>query len=102
MSDTTTNPEEVAARARAIIERDVDMRVEAVRLVADAAMKFDAAERLVREATTAHERAWGAALTAGWNEKELRSAGVRAPTQIASKVHRARVTPTVHKTTSEQ
>jgi len=102
MSDTTMNPEEVAARARAIIERDVDARVEAVRVVADAAIKFDAAELRVKDAAAVHERAWASAVSAGWSEKELRSAGVRAPGQIAPKVRRARVTPATQKTTTEQ
>jgi hypothetical protein len=101
MNDTT-NPEDVAARARAIIERDVDMRVEAVRVVADAAIKFDAAELRVKDATAVHERAWTAALSAGWSEKELRAAGVRAPGTIAPKVRRARSTPVTQKPNTEQ
>lgn len=75
------NPDEVAARARALIEADVTARVDVVRVVADAANKFDAAEAQFRDATAAFDTAWKAALAAGWNEKDLRETGVRAPGQ---------------------
>lgn len=87
------NPEEAAARARAIIEADVNARVDAVRQLADAANEYDAAEQRYRDASTAHERAWAAALSAGWSEKDLRATGVRAPGQGASRPRRKRTTP---------
>ncbi|AWB88114.1 hypothetical protein [Mycetocola zhujimingii] len=79
MSDVNVNPDEAAAKARQIIEADVNNRVEAVRNLADAANEADAAEQRLREATAAHERAWTAARNAGWSEKDLRATGVRAP-----------------------
>ncbi|MGC5225119.1 hypothetical protein ACPW96_21330 [Micromonospora sp. DT81.3] len=81
MTDVQLNSDEVAARARALIEADVNTRVEAVRVLADAANEADAAEQRFKEATSAHERAWTAALNAGWAERELRATGVRAPGQ---------------------
>lgn len=89
------NPEEAAARARAIIEADVNARVDAVRQLADAANEYDAAEQRYRDASTAHERAWAAALSTGWSEKDLRATGVRAPGQGSSKPRRKRTTPPV-------
>lgn len=88
MSDATVNPEDVAARARALIEADVSARVEAVRAVADAANKAEAAEARLREASSAHETAWRAAVNAGWSEKDLRATGVRAPGQPATRKRR--------------
>lgn len=79
MSDVNVNPDEAAAKARQIIEADVNNRVEAVRNLADAANEADAAEQRLREAAAAHERAWTAARNAGWTEKDLRATGVRAP-----------------------
>jgi hypothetical protein len=93
MSDVNVNPEEAADRARAIIEADVNARVEAVREVAGAANEFDTAEQQFRDASAAHEKAWGAALAAGWSEKDLRATGVRAPGQGASRSRRKRSTP---------
>lgn len=81
MTDANVNPEEAAAKARAMIEADVNARVEAVRTLADAANAFDAAEQKLKEASAAHERAWSAAVGAGWSEKDLRATGVRAPGQ---------------------
>lgn len=81
MSDASVNPEEAVAKARAMIEADVNARVDAVRKLADAANAFDAADQQLKEATAAHERAWSAAVTAGWSEKDLRATGVRTPGQ---------------------
>ena len=92
MSDVTVNSDDVAARARALIEADVSARVDAVRLVADAANEFDAAEARFRDASAGHEAAWKAAVAAGWSEKDLRATGVRAPGQAARKT-RARRAP---------
>lgn len=94
MNDANTNTEKVAARARALIEADVSTRVDAVRVVADAANAFDAAETGFREAASAHESAWKAALNAGWSEKDLRATGARAPGQTARKARAKRATAT--------
>ena len=91
MTDAIVNPEEAAARARAIIKADVEARVEAVRVVADAANEYDAAEARVKEASAAHDRSWNAALAAGWSEKDLRAAGVRAPGQTAPRSRKRRL-----------
>ena len=101
MSDSILKPEEAAARARAIIEADVDARVEAVRVVAKAVNEYDAAEARVKDATAAHERAWNAALAAGWNEKDLRAAGVRAPGQATPRARKARTSAPAAPTATE-
>lgn len=101
MSDSILKPEEAAARARAIIEADVDARVEAVRVVAKAANEYDTAEARVKDATAAHERSWNAALAAGWSEKDLRAAGVRAPGQTATRARKARTSAPATTTTPE-
>jgi hypothetical protein len=83
------NPEDVAARARALIEADVSSRVEAVRVLADAANEAEAAEVRSREALSAYETAWKAAVNAGWSEKNLRATGVRAPGQSGTRKRRS-------------
>jgi hypothetical protein len=92
MSETNVNSDDAAARARALIEADVSARVEAVRLVAESGNESDAAEARFREAAAAHENAWKAALAAGWNEKDLRATGVRAPGATPSKTRKPRGT----------
>lgn len=89
MSDTNLNPEEAAQRARQLIEADVNARVDAVRQVVAAINDADDAERRFKDATAAHERAWRAAVDAGWSEKDLRATGARAPGQT-SRPRRAR------------
>jgi hypothetical protein len=101
MSDSILNPDEAAARARAIIEADVDARVEAVRQAANAANEYDKAEARVKDAATAHERAWNAALATGWSEKDLRAAGVRAPGQTAPRARKPRARAGATTTTTE-
>lgn len=83
MSDATLDPNAAAQRAREIVEADVAARVEAVRELAVAGIAADDAERRLKEANAAHERAWAAALSAGWSEKDLRATGARAPGQGA-------------------
>ncbi|NYF18452.1 hypothetical protein HDC37_003316 [Microbacterium sp. AK009] len=92
MSDTNVNPEEAAQKARELIEADVNARVDAVRQVVAAANDADDAERQWKDATAAHERAWRAALDAGWSEKDLRATGARAPGHSA-RPRRARTAP---------
>lgn len=92
MSDTNLNPEEAAQRARKLIEADVNARVDAVRHVVAATNDADDAERRWKDTITAHERAWRAALDAGWSEKDLRATGARAPGQ-AARPRRARTAP---------
>jgi hypothetical protein len=82
MSDALVNAQDAADKARALIEADVNAKVEVVRLLAEAANTADAAELAAKDAATAHESAWNAALKAGWSEKELRATGVRAPGQV--------------------
>ena len=101
MSDAILNPDEAAARARAIIEADVDARVEAVRVAADAANEHDTAEARVKEAAAAHERSWNAALSAGWSEKDLRAAGVRAPGQSTPRARKPRAKSPTPSTTTD-
>lgn len=90
MTDAPTTPDEAAQRAREILERDVDRRVNVVAALTSAANESDAAEERAREARATHERAWSAALTAGWSEKDLRATGARAPGTASRRVRRAR------------
>ena len=92
MNDSYTTPDEAAARARAILETDVETRVEAVRFAANAAREYDAAEAHLKEAAAAYERSWSAARTAGWTERDLRAAGVRGPNQNTTRTRRPRTT----------
>ena len=96
ISDSISKPEETAARARAIIEADV----EAVRVVAKTANEYDDTEARVKDATAAHERSRNAALAAGWSEKDLRAAGVRAPGQAVPRARKARASPPTATTTT--
>lgn len=88
-------PEDAAARARAIIEVNVDTRVEAVRVLADAGKEYDIADQQLKLATLAHEHAWSATLASGWSEKDLHATGVKAPGQSAPKARKRRTTPPV-------
>jgi hypothetical protein len=93
MTDANVKPEDAAARARAIIEANVDARVETVRVLADAGNEYDAADQRLKDATAAHAHAWSAALASGWSEKDLHATGVKAPGQAAPKTRKRRSTP---------
>lgn len=104
--------DEVAVRARALIEADVSARVSAVVAIAEAAKQNDAAdarlkqtikdaEVALKESRTAHATAWKAALSAGWTEKELRATGVRAPGTSAPKVRKRPAAPALTDIPSE-
>lgn len=112
MSNANVTNDEVAVRARALIEVDVSARVNAVVAIAEAAKQNDAAdarlkqaikdaEAALKESNNAHAAAWKAALSAGWTEKELRATGVRAPGQSAPKVRKRRAAPAVTTAPSE-
>jgi hypothetical protein len=112
MSNANVTNDEVAVRARALIEADVSARVNAVVAIAEAAKQNDAAdtrlkqavkdaETALKESSSAHAAAWKAALSAGWTEKELRATGVRAPGNSAPKVRKRRTAPTATDTPSE-
>ncbi|TFD91592.1 hypothetical protein E3T61_09025 [Cryobacterium lactosi] len=112
MSDANVTNDEVAVRARALIEADVSARVNAVVAIAEAAKQNDAAnahlkqvvkdaEAALRESSNAHAAAWKAALSAGWTEKELRATGVRSPGGSAPKMRKRRDAPAVADTPSE-
>jgi hypothetical protein len=92
MTDAPATPDEAARRAREILERDVDRRVNVVAALTSAAIESDAAEERAKEARAAHERAWSAALTAGWSEKDLRATGARAPGSATRRTRRTRST----------
>jgi hypothetical protein len=112
MSNTNVTNDEVAVRARALIEADVSARVNAVVAIAEAAKQNDAAdarlkqaikdaEAALKESSNAHAAAWKAALSAGWTEKELRATGVRSPGTSAPKVRKRRAAPAVTDAPSE-
>lgn len=88
MNDTTTAAEDAARRARHLLEADTERRVEAVRVVAQSAADSDAAEHIAAEKRAAHEKAWTAAIAAGWSERDLRATGARAPGNRARSTRR--------------
>ena len=79
MTETTIDPQSTTAKARALLEADMNRRIDAVRVVAEAAAVATDYERLAVEARGAHEGAWRVAQSVGWSEKELKAAGVPAP-----------------------
>ena len=90
MSDVQLDPQKAARKARAIIEAEQNARVRTVEDLVSATNAFDAAEQAVKDAAAAHDRAWTAALGAGWTEKNLREIGARAPGQSAPRSRRRR------------
>jgi hypothetical protein len=112
MSNANVTNDDVAVRARALIEADVSARVNAVVAIAEAAKQNDAAdtrlkkaikdaETALKETNSAHAAAWKAALGAGWTEKDLRATGVRAPGNSTTKVRKRRGAPAVTDAPSE-
>lgn len=75
-------------------------RVRSVEELVAATNAFDAAEQAVKDAAGAHDKAWSAALAAGWTEKNLREIGARAPGQSAPRARKRRpaATPPVENT----
>jgi len=98
MSDVTVNPDEAVQRARQLIEAELNAKVDAVRDLVTATNDADDAERRWNDATAAHERAWQAALSAGWSEKDLRATGARGPGQ---KTRRPRAKTTSIRTSAD-
>ena len=47
-------------------------------------------EQAVKDAAAGHDKAWTAALAAGWTEKNLREIGARAPGQSAPRARKRR------------
>lgn len=90
MSDVQLDPQEAARKARAIIEAEQNARVRSVEVLVSATNAFDAAEQAVKDAAAAHDKAWSAALAAGWTEKNLREIGARAPGQSAPRARKRR------------
>lgn len=70
---------DIAATARTLLERSIDLKVTAVAAAATAAAAAEEAAAAAKDADAAHEKAWKAALTAGWSERELADIGVRGP-----------------------
>jgi hypothetical protein len=90
MSDTTLTPQTAADHARKLLEADVEKRVEAVRVAAAAVLEVDAAEQRMKDAAASYESAFRAAVTAGWSEKDLKTAGLRSPGPSTPKTRRRR------------
>ncbi|WP_146078520.1 hypothetical protein [Rathayibacter sp. AY1D2] len=84
MADKMIDPESAAASAREILERSVEVRVNAVRSLVAATNDVDAAEQQLKDARDAHGKAWDAALASGWSDKDLRATGARAPGKSAA------------------
>ncbi|MCJ1702114.1 hypothetical protein MT356_20580 [Rathayibacter festucae] len=79
MAERTIDPDSAAASARALLEKSVEDRVEAVRSLVAATNDVDTADQAARAARDAHSKAWDAALASGWSDKDLRATGARAP-----------------------
>ncbi|WP_401001063.1 hypothetical protein [Agromyces sp. GXQ0307] len=103
MTDTTTDLSESIRIARELERAKSDERVAAVERVANAAhvaVAIDAEYKRAladfeaewgsktRSAVAEHERAWNAALGAGWSAKELRQAQVPEPGRAAPRSRR--------------
>lgn len=84
MADKRIDPDTAAASARELLERSVEERVAAVRVLVAATNDVDAADQAAKDARDAHSKAWDAALASGWSDKELRATGVRAPVTNSS------------------
>ncbi|WP_146084514.1 hypothetical protein [Rathayibacter sp. AY1C1] len=84
MADKRIDPDTAAASARELIERSVEERVAAVRVLVAATNDVDTADQAAKDARDAHSKAWNAALASGWSDKELRATGARAPGTIGA------------------
>lgn len=98
MTELTIDPHSATEKARELLEADMNARIDAVRVVAEAAQVATDYERRAAEARTAHEGAWRVALSKGWTERELKTAGVPAPGQPAPRVRRGRRAPSAETT----
>lgn len=94
MADTRIDPETAAASARQLLERSVEERVTAVRILIVATNAVDAADRAAKDARDGHTKAWEAALASGWSDKDLRATGARPPGQAARRPRSRRTTDT--------
>lgn len=86
------NPEDLAAAARASLERTVDTKVDAVRKLVEKSVIADDAERRASAARSASDAAWADALSTGWTDKELRQLGLAAPDGARPRAPRKRRT----------
>lgn len=90
MSAHTLDPEQLAAEARAALERSVNTKVDAVRNLVERSVAAEHAEQQAVAARGALDTAWAAALSTGWTDKELRQLGLSAPTQTAARTRSRR------------
>lgn len=90
MAENRIDPETAAASARELLERSVENRVAAVRVLVAATNDVDAADRAAKDARDAHAKAWDAAITSGWTDKELRATGARAPGPATTRTYTRR------------
>ena len=85
MSAHILDPEQLAAEARAALERSVDTKVNAVRNLVERSVAAEDAEQQAIAARGAFDAAWTAALSTGWTDKELRQLGLSAPAQTTAR-----------------
>lgn len=95
MSTHTLDPEQLAAEARAALERSVDTKVSAVRNLVEQSIAVADAEQQAVTARGAFDAAWTAALRTGWTDKELRQLGLSGPGQSTGRPPRQRRAPAV-------
>lgn len=91
MTDQRLNAEDAATHARALLEKSVEDRVNAVRVLVAATNDMDDADQAAKDARDAHAKAWDAALTSGWSDKDLRATGARAPGDQVKRTRAKRV-----------
>ncbi|MBD8535698.1 hypothetical protein [Plantibacter sp. CFBP 13570] len=79
-----------AARARELLQEEMDARVNTVRTLVNAGQHATNIEAQARDAATQHQAAYRAAIDAGWTETGLRKAGIRPPGTGATRRRPAR------------
>lgn len=102
MADKRIDPDTAAASARELLERSVEERVAAVRVLVAATNDVDTADQAAKDARDAHSKAWDAALASGWSDKELRATGARAPGQTTRRPRGRRTTDTAEAPTDSE
>lgn len=95
MSAQTLDPDQLAAEARAALERSVETKVDAVRNLVERSVAADDAEQRAVVARSDFDAAWATALGTGWTDKELRQLGLAGPGQTSARAPRRRRSATV-------
>ena len=95
MNAHTLDPDQLAADARAALERSVETKVDAVRNLVERSVAADNAEQRAVGVRSDFDAAWATALGTGWTDKELRQLGLAGPGQTSTRAPRRRKSSTV-------